>query len=97
LIFELAGIVGVDPALLTLRQLCWMAESSSRDRWNHTASLMALISNCHRDPKRSRAARPKDFHPHTQSKPSLPSESKPRVGVEVLKQVFVDRRPLDAR
>ncbi|WP_417850654.1 hypothetical protein [Thalassoglobus sp.] len=83
--------------MLTLRQLCWMADAVSRDRWNHTASLMALISNCHRDPKKSRAARPKDFHPHTQPKSNRSSDPKPRVGVEVLKQVFVDRRPLDAQ
>ena len=25
------------------------------DRWNHTASLPALITNCHRDPKKARA------------------------------------------
>lgn len=74
-----------------------MVDAASHDRWNHTASLMALISNCHRDPKKSRPARPKDFHPHIQPKPNRSVESKPRVGVEVLKQVFVDRRPLDAR
>lgn len=74
-----------------------MADAASRDRWNHTASLLALISNCHRDPKKSRATRPRDFHPHTLTKTAPTGEVKQRVGVEVLKQVFVDRRPLHAR
>jgi hypothetical protein len=74
-----------------------MADAASRDRWNHTASLLALITNCHRDPKKSRAARPRDFHPHVKPARRRPDERKPRVGVEVLRQVFVDRRPLDAR
>ncbi|RMF73573.1 MAG: hypothetical protein D6744_15455 [Planctomycetota bacterium] len=25
-----------------------------RDQWCHTASLMALVANCHRDPRRMR-------------------------------------------
>jgi hypothetical protein len=29
--------------------------------WSQTASLMAIIANCHRDPKR-RAYRPEDFY-----------------------------------
>lgn len=74
-----------------------MVDAASRDRWIHTASLLALITNCHRDPKKSRAARPKDFHPHTLPQPTSSTETKPRVGVEVLKQVFIDHRPLDAR
>ena len=67
-----------------------MADAASRDRWNHTASLLALITNCHRDPKKARAARPKDFHPHAKGH-RCRHERKPRVGVDVLKQVFVDR------
>ena len=72
-----------------------MADAASRDRWNHTAPLLALITNCHRDPKKARAARPRDFHPHAKGHRSR-HERKPRVGVDVLKQVFVDRRPLDS-
>jgi hypothetical protein len=36
--------------------------------WNQTASLMALIANCHRDPKkRSDPFTPTDFNPFTQT------------------------------
>jgi hypothetical protein len=38
-----------------------MAEAHHRQAWAHTSSLMALIANCHRDPKRGRALRPEDF------------------------------------
>lgn len=41
-----------------------MAEGRSRAEWGRTSSLLALIANCHRDPKKTRAYRPADFDPH---------------------------------
>jgi hypothetical protein len=73
-----------------------MADAASRDRWQHTASLMALLANCHRDAKKSRAFRPKDFHPFEKPRRSPAERKPPKVGIGVLKQVFVDRRPLSA-
>jgi hypothetical protein len=74
-----------------------MADAASRDRWQHTASLMALLANCHRDPKKTRPYRPKDFHPLERSeRAARRTQRKPIVGVSVLKQVFVDRRPLSS-
>ena len=70
-----------------------MADAASRDRWNHTASLLALITNCHRDPKKARAARPRDFHPHAKGHRSG-HERKRRVGVDVLEQLCVDNQRL---
>jgi hypothetical protein len=72
-----------------------MADSASRERWQHTSALMALLANCHRDPKKTRPFRPKDFHPLERSeRAARRTRRKPVVGVSVLKQVFVDRRPL---
>jgi hypothetical protein len=65
-----------------------MAEAKSCQAWNHTASILAMIASVHRDPKKSRAPRPADFHPHLRhEKPTIT-----KVGINVLKQVFVDRR-----
>jgi len=63
-----------------------MAEAKARDEWSRTSALMALIANCHRDPKKTRAFKPADFDPF--SRPREPV----RVGVSVLKEVFIDRR-----
>lgn len=63
-----------------------MAEARLQDAWSRTASLMALLANCHRDPKKGRAYRPKDFDPFTPTTESL------KVGVGVLKDVFIDGR-----
>lgn len=57
-----------------------------RDQWQRTSSLMVLIANAHRDPKHTRAFRLSDFDPFAQPAASV------RVGVEVLKDVFVDGR-----
>lgn len=41
-----------------------MAEHRVRHEWNMAADLMALVANCHRDPKRKPAPFVReDFHP----------------------------------
>ena len=63
-----------------------MAEARGRDGWGRTSALMALMANCHRDPKKTRALRPKDFDPFAKA-------TKPvKADVSVLKDVFIDGR-----
>jgi len=66
-----------------------MAEAKGRDQWNHTASLMALIANVHRDPKKSKLLKPADFHPHVTAKAKR--DQQPKADITLLKTVFVDR------
>lgn len=41
-----------------------MAEAKTETEWSHTASLLALIAETHRDPeKRKRPFQPAEFHP----------------------------------
>jgi len=63
-----------------------MAEAKSRAAWDHTASILALVANIHRDPKKSRPFVPADFHPHERRK-----QHPAKVGVAALKSIFVDR------
>lgn len=69
-----------------------MAEAQVKQQWAHTSSLMALIANAHRDPKKGRSFRPADFDPTRKLDPKPAWEELPRVGIDMLKQVFVDRR-----
>jgi hypothetical protein len=82
----LAGIVGIDPGRLTLRELLLMAEARSQSDWAHTSALLALVANVNRDPKKSKAYRPADFNPHARKTAKLKTD------IRVLKQVFVDNR-----
>lgn len=43
----------------------WMAEGVMRERWQHTSSLMCLIANAHRDPRKTGAFKPSDFDPYS--------------------------------
>ncbi|MCL4742281.1 MAG: hypothetical protein KJZ54_08765 [Phycisphaerales bacterium] len=52
-----------------------------------TSSLMALIANAHRDPKKHGPFKPTDFDPTSRS---LAQPIK--AGVGVLKDVFIDKR-----
>ena len=65
-----------------------MAEGRSRDRWNHTAAILALTANCHRAKKSRKTFKPDDFHPHVHRA----SAPKIQVPVSILKQIFVDNR-----
>jgi len=60
-----------------------MAEARSRDEWSRTSSLMALLANCNRDPKKTRAYRPSDFDPF--SKTSQPIKA----DFNILREIFV--------
>ena len=62
-----------------------MAEGRQRADWSRTSSLMALIANTQRDPKKTRAFRPSDFDPFARPR------AIPKAGVGVLKTVFIDK------
>ncbi|MEW6249199.1 MAG: hypothetical protein AB1716_01005 [Planctomycetota bacterium] len=63
-----------------------MAEARAKEAWGRTSALMALLANCHRDPKKSRPSRPADFDPFARRK------RVPKVNVSILKEIFIDGR-----
>jgi len=63
-----------------------MAESRSKAEWGRTASLMALLANVNRDPKKHRPFRPSDFDPHEAQEP----EVRLKGDIEVLIRTFVN-------
>ncbi len=66
-----------------------MAESRVRDEWNRTASLMALLANVNRDPKKHGPYKAPDFHPLEHKTERIPIGEG---SIGLLKTVFVDRR-----
>lgn len=73
---------------MTLRELLAMAEARQRDAWAHTASILSLIANAHRDPRKTRSFKPADFDPFSARNKTVPT-------VGVLKTVFIDKRVPD--
>lgn len=70
-----------------------MATARQQERWDHTASLLALLANLHRDARRRKAYAPADFHPLRQA-----ARPTPMPNLSILKAVFVDRsHPPEAR
>ncbi|MDX9911214.1 MAG: hypothetical protein RBS39_05235 [Phycisphaerales bacterium] len=66
-----------------------MAEARQRHDWAMTSSLLALLANCHRDPKKSRPLKPADFDPFaraTNQSDRIPTD------VGVLKDVFIKKK-----
>jgi hypothetical protein len=66
-----------------------MAEGRARDQWDHTAALLALLANAHRDHRqRSEPFGIADFHPFR-----APRRSEPlKVDITVLRDVFVKEK-----
>ena len=63
-----------------------MVEAKQKNDWGHTAAIMALTANCHRDPKKRR----QPFSP-TDFDPTLPEPPRERTkDLSILKTVFVD-------
>ena len=60
-----------------------MAEAKGKLEWQQTSSLMALIVNLVRNPKKSKPVKPADFNPyHIKAKPKI------KVPLSILKDVF---------
>ena len=69
-----------------------MADGRRQEDWSHTAHLLSLIANCHRDPKKRRAPfQPAHFDPTRKRR--RPKRLKKETGdLRLLKTVFVDGR-----
>lgn len=68
-----------------------MAEAKGRDNWAHTSTVLALLANVNRDPRRTRAFKPKDFNPFEarRARGGVPLTVQ---NLGMLKQVFVDQK-----
>ncbi|MCC6902718.1 MAG: hypothetical protein IT377_27345 [Polyangiaceae bacterium] len=63
-----------------------MLDGKQRHDWSIASSVMAVIANTNRDPKRSRALKASDVDPFAKhARPVM-------VDVSVLKEVFIDGR-----
>ena len=58
-----------------------MTEARGRFEWGQTASLMALIANVLRDPKKSRTVKPSDFNPYN-------TKPKKKAPVSILRDIW---------
>jgi len=63
-IYECAGVVGVNPDPFTLRELLWMREGKASESWDHTAAIVATLANIHRDNKKTKAITIDQIHPY---------------------------------
>jgi len=66
-----------------------MAEENARQMWNHTASILCLLANLHRDPKKHRAFKPSDFSPIPTRPVRTVRDSE--TGFRLMKAIFVKK------
>jgi len=64
-----------------------MAEARQRGDWARTSSIMALIANVNRDPKKHRPFTPADFDPFVKA-----TVTRIEADVSVLRDMFVNGR-----
>jgi hypothetical protein len=71
-----------------------MAEGRSREAWEHTSSILAMIANVNRTKSTSRKFTPLDFDPYrAEKKREAKRHPVETVDIAVLKAVFVDSQP----
>ncbi len=70
-----------------------MAEGQGREQWAHTSTVLAMIANVNRDPKKGRALKPDDFNPYADERRSnaIPV-SDAKDAARVLRAAFGGRR-----
>lgn len=61
-----------------------MARAATRERWARASSVMALLANIHRDPKKHAPFAPSDFDP-TRERTPIPKTS----DLSILKAAFL--------
>lgn len=82
---QCAGILAIDPGGFTLAELMQLAQFKIDQDWTLQASLMALIANIHRDPKKKPTAFTQDdfYKSRTEEKPPPPKSD-----ISVLKDLW---------
>lgn len=68
-----------------------MSEARCRQQWQHTSSLMALLVNINRDPKKGKTAKPADFNPYEVR--TAKDDRVARVSILKLKGMFSKKKP----
>jgi hypothetical protein len=61
MIWEIAGIIGINPLPFTLRELGWMIKARQKDMWEKISHLMASSLNA--NPFLKEHYKPKDLNP----------------------------------
>ncbi len=69
-----------------------MTEARLSHVWDHTSSMLAMLANCHRDPKKQRAFSAERFHPYRTKRSGSGGLAITRKNIGLLKKAFVDRR-----
>lgn len=70
MIWELAGIAGMDPDPYTLAQLERLARGRQRSEWAQTSMMLCTFANAHRDRRlRPYPFTPDDFDPFAEYRP----------------------------
>jgi hypothetical protein len=68
-----------------------MSESRSRDNWNHTSSLLAMLFNVNRDPRKQQAVSPELFNPF-ERKGERRKDTK--LAFKCMEQIFIKHKEL---
>jgi len=73
-----------------------MGEARLDEHWSHTASILALIANVNRDPKKTGPFKPADFMPPRNPRNPRTGNPEPTIekaDISVLKSVFIKQQP----
>lgn len=69
-----------------------MTEARLSSAWDHTAAVLAMLANTHRDPKKQQRVKAEQFHPFKRKKQSGPRGIPiTRKNIGLLKKAFIGK------
>lgn len=71
-----------------------MAEGRLEAEWSQTSAVLALLANCHRDPKKTRPFKPAQFNPFAQPRRGAAA---PKVSMKSLRATLMGGEPRKPR
>jgi len=70
-----------------------MAEGKAESDWLHTSTVLSLLFNCHRDPKKGKASSPDDWNPYAKKRRATAKKNIPKGSITMLKYLLNPDHP----
>ena len=68
-----------------------MAQARAKEKWQHTSSILSLIANANRDPKKTRPFKPSDFNPFESGSSLKDAIAVDKSNIHILREAFTGR------
>ncbi len=92
LVWQHAGVLGIDPGIFTLRELSLMAKAKKLEDWNRTSAILSQNHNMNRSSKNDPVRLPDDFNPYVEHVEEVALPVNKKTAFDIMKKVFIGNK-----